>query len=229
MVESMEHTQDVERLFSWLKAPMVHYREFAPQLEVAEAVATWPAAHKAAVQTGLAPDTESGPHGDAAARERRARDRRFMPPAAAQAIHDSPMPGTEPPPTPGRLADVPTAETSAERGAEIAGGFTPEPASEPGEPRISGFDEPAPVARRAPVRPTPARPADGTERRGLFTGEHREREQDLRRSGGGPDRQDRSLEAVFSRLSGAGGERLPDPRDRARTTPGLGPVFGRLR
>jgi len=45
MVESMEHTQDVERLFSWLKAPMVHYREFAPQLEVAEAVATWPAAH----------------------------------------------------------------------------------------------------------------------------------------------------------------------------------------
>ena len=130
MVESMEHTQDVERLFSWLKAPMVHYREFAPQLEVAEAVATWPAAHKAAVQTGLAPDTESGPHGDAAARERQARDRRFMPPAAAQAIHDSPMPGTEPPPTPGRLADVLTAEISA----EIAGGFTPESASEPGEP-----------------------------------------------------------------------------------------------
>ena len=220
----MESSQDVGRLFSWLKAPMVHYREFAPQLEVAEAVATWPSAHKAAVQTGLAPDTESGPHGDAAARERQARDRRFMPAAAAQAIHDSPMPGTEPPPTPGRLADVPAAETSAERGAEIAGGFTPEPATEPSEPRISGFDEPATVAR-----PAAARPAAGADRRGLFTGEHRERERDLRRSGGGPDPQDRSLEAVFSRLSGAGGERLPDPRDRARTTPGLGPVFGRLR
>src|SRR6187401_244689 len=107
MVESMEHTQDVERLFSWLKAPMVHYREFAPQMEVAEAVATWPAAHRTAVQTGLAPDIDPGPHGDAAVRERQARDRRCRPPSAPRAIHDSPMPGTEPPPTQGRLADVP--------------------------------------------------------------------------------------------------------------------------
>src|SRR5436190_10044542 len=124
MVESMEHTQDVERLFSWLKAPMVHYREFAPQMEVAEAVATWPVAHKTAVQTGLASDSEPGPHGDVAIRARQARDRRFMPPMAARAIHDSPMPGTEPPPpTPGRLADVPAAEAPAgavARGAETA-------------------------------------------------------------------------------------------------------------
>ena len=98
MVESMEHTQDVERLFSWLKAPMVHYREFAPQIEVAEAVATWPVVHKAAVQTGVAPDTEPGPHGDAGGRaSARRRDRRFMPAAAARAIHDTPLPGTEPP------------------------------------------------------------------------------------------------------------------------------------
>ena len=40
--------------------------------------------------------------------------------------------------------------------------------------------------------------------------------------------QDR-LDAVFSRLPRAGGDRLPDPRERARTTPGLGSVFGRLR
>jgi hypothetical protein len=212
MVESMEHTQDVERLFSWLKAPMVHYREFAPQIEVAEAVATWPVAHRAAVQTGLAPDTEPGPHGDAAARERQARDRRFMPPSAAQAIHDSPMPGTEPPPTPGRLADVPAVE---------GGAFAAEPVR---EPAISGFEDPAPAAR-----PAPARPAVASDRQGLFAGEYRERERDPRAAGRASDRQDRSLQAVFSRLSGAAGERLPDPRERARTTPGLGPVFGRLR
>jgi hypothetical protein len=70
MVESMDHTEDVERLFSWLKAPMVHYREFAPQIEVAEAVATWPVVHKAAVQTGATPNTEPGPQGDAGVRER---------------------------------------------------------------------------------------------------------------------------------------------------------------
>ena len=40
--------------------------------------------------------------------------------------------------------------------------------------------------------------------------------------------EDRSLDAVFSRLSG-GRDRLPDPRSRARTNPGLGPVFRRLR
>jgi hypothetical protein len=181
-------------------------------------------AHRAAVQTGLAPDTEPGPHGDAAARERQARDRRFMPPSAAQAIHDSPMPGTEPPPTPGRLADVPAVETvagSGVRGAETGGAFTAEAVR---EPAISGFEDPAPAARAAV-----ARPAVASDRQGLFAGEYRERERDLPPAGRASDRQDRSLQAVFSRLSGAGGERLPDPRDRARTTPGLGPVFGRLR
>ncbi len=221
----MEHTQDVERLFSWLKAPMVQYREFAPQIEVADAVATWPVVHKAAVQTGVAPDDEPGPLGDAAARERQARDRRFMPPAAARAIHDSPMPGTEPPPpTPGRLADVPAPEQGAETtGARLS--------SREAEPAMAGFDEPAPAPRAAP-----SRPAHSSDRRGgLFAGEYREREpeRDLVPANRGADRaaerQERSLDAVFSRLSSGGRERLPDPRERARTTPGLGPVFRRLR
>jgi hypothetical protein len=233
MVESMEHTEDVERLFSWLKAPMVHYREFAPQIQVAEAVATWPAVHKAAVQTGVTPDGEPGPHGDAAVRERQARDRRFMPPAAARAIHDTPLPGTEPPPpTPGRLTDVSAAEApagvterraAAERMDEPARPGTAQPSRDPGEPAMAGFDEPAPATRSAT-----ARPAESGDRRGLFSGEYRERERDARPAGPAGDRQDRSLDAVFSRLSGRG-DRLPDPRDRARTTPGLGSVFGRLR
>ena len=239
MVESMEHSQDVERLFSWLKAPMVHYREFAPQIEVAEAVATWPVVHKAAVQTGVAPDTEPGPHGDAAVRERQARDRRFMPPTAARAIHDTPMPGTEAPhPTPGRLADVPAGEVPATAGqravaADEAARSGGQPSRETAEPEMAGFEEPAPAARPDTSRAAAARPVASGDRRGLFGGEYREGERDTRPSGRGaertPERQDRSLEAVFSRLSGGGHDRLPDPRERARTTPGLGPVFGRLR
>ena len=237
MVENMEHSQDVERLFSWLKAPMVHYRDFAPQIEVAEAVATWPVVHKAAVQTGVTPDSGPGPHGDAAVRERQARDRRFMPASAAQAIHDTPLPGTEPPhATRGRLADVPAEGAAAQPGSvarreDVARPDTAQPSGEPSEPIMAGFDEPAPTMRPEAARPPQTRPAAGGDRRGLFAGEYRERElqRDQRQGDRGAARQDRSLEAVFSRLSSGGGERLPDPRERARTTPGLGSVFGRLR
>src|SRR5437879_4188456 len=75
----MDNSEDVERLFSWLKAPMVHYREFASQREIAEAVSTWPVAHRAAVQTGVAAEGEPAPQGDMAAKERIARDRRTLP------------------------------------------------------------------------------------------------------------------------------------------------------
>jgi hypothetical protein len=44
----------------------------------------------------------------------------------------------------------------------------------------------------------------------------------------GQDRGERSLDAVFGRLSG-GRSRLPDPRERLRHIPGLGPPAGRPR
>lgn len=226
MVESMDHTQDVERLFSWLKAPMVHYREFAPQIEVAEAVATWPVVHRAAVQTGAAPESEPGPHGAAAVRERVARDRRFMPAAAARAIHDNPLPGTEALPTPGRLADRPPEEAAAAVASPAAAPAAPQ--GEPEEPAIAGFDEPASSTRPDSTPRAPSRPPAGGDRAGLFRGEYRDREREARPESRGNDRQGRSLDAVFSRLAGAR-DRLPDPRERARTTPGLGPVFDRLR
>src|SRR5207302_9787397 len=93
MVEKMDKVEDVERLFSWLKAPMVHYREFAPQREIADAVATWPAAHRAAVQTGVAAESEPAPRGDTAAKQRIARDSRPLPAAAV-------VPQTPPPAEP---------------------------------------------------------------------------------------------------------------------------------
>jgi hypothetical protein len=201
-----------------------------------EAVATWPAVHKAAVQTGVAPDSEPGPRGDAAARERQARDRRFMPVSAALAIHDTPLPGTEPPhATPGRLADVPADETAGRPGTVAGREDVPrpdmaQPPGEPAEPIMAGFDEPE-TRRPEASRPPQTHPAAAGDRHGLFAGEYREREPERNPPQGdrGPARQDRSLDAVFSRLSSGGRERLPDPRERARTTPGLGSVFGRLR
>src|SRR6266852_1305454 len=99
----MDNVEDVERLFSWLKAPMVHYREFAPQREVAEAVATWPIAHRAAVQTGIATEDQPAPQGSTAARERIARDSRTLP-TAVQAVEQNPPPGAAAAPAPGETS-----------------------------------------------------------------------------------------------------------------------------
>src|SRR5471030_1248832 len=90
----MDKSEDVERLFSWIRAPMVHYREFAPQVEVAEAVATWPLVHKAAVETGVTSAEEAVPHGDFLAHQRLARLHMGMPELAAKAIQNAPPPGT---------------------------------------------------------------------------------------------------------------------------------------
>lgn len=228
----MDNAQDVERLFSWLKAPMVHYREFAPQIEVAEAVATWPLVHKAAVQAGVTDDTEPAPHGDSAIKERMARERAAMPAAAARAIQESPLPGTAAAPmaAPGAPEAPPTGEAPGRSQGPRVQAERPTPAAEP---------SPGPIARAAPSRPTPPvaeLPAAATQpthypaagRGALFGGEYRGRERKAAPRHPVADRQDRSLDAVFTRLSG-GRDRLPDPRERARTSPGLGAVFGRLR
>src|SRR5579863_2103947 len=107
MVESMNHKPDVERLFSWLKAPMVHYREFAPQVEVAEAVAAWPVVHRAAVEAGVVGHEDPAPHGSAAAHERIARERLLSPAAAVQVIQEIPVPAA---PAPVATADQPADE-----------------------------------------------------------------------------------------------------------------------
>ena len=119
---------------------------------------------------------------------------------------------------------------------EAVAGTVPAPQTMPDhvvEPTISGFEPPPPsaAAREQPhgeEQAEPARHYPGRDRGALFTGEYRGGEGETPSGGRAIDRQDRSLEAVFSRLSGRG-ERLPDPRARARTNPGLGPVFRRLR
>jgi hypothetical protein len=248
----MDQNEDVERLFSWLKAPMVHYREFAPQRELAEAVSTWPVAHRAAVQAGVATEGEPAPQGDTAAKERIARDRRTlpsMPPPVQYVPPAEPAPYQLPPEatagmTPGRLQDRP-ASTSGEPvpvardepAAPVAAATVPAPQTLPDhtvEPTLSGFEpppQPSAAVREQPYggnRGEPARHYPAGERDALFGGEYRGSERETRPGSRAADRQDRSLDAVFLRISGRG-DRLPDPRARARTNPGLGPVFRRLR
>ena len=91
---------------------------------------------------------------------------------------------------------------------------------------MAGFDETGAGDRRSGSQPSRDAAYTGGERGGLFAGEYRER--DVRPSRPDADRQDRSLDAVFSRLAGAR-DRLPDPRGAGAHDPGLGPVFGRLR
>jgi len=241
----MDNLEDVERLFSWLKAPMVHYREFAPQREIAEAVATWPVAHRAAVQTAVAAADEPAPLGDTAAKERISRDRRSLATAMAATVHaptisvggETEGEGAAEPVSRDRLVAelgerVQTAHAApTERAAGAAQPEAGAPAVEGGAATITGFDEPA-AAAAAPEagereRGGPAQYYPAAEREALFAGEYRGRGREAQ-PGSRSDRRDRSLDAVFTRLSGTR-ERLPDPRARARTSPGLGPVFGRLR
>ncbi|HEX3864796.1 MAG TPA: hypothetical protein VHY35_24185 [Stellaceae bacterium] len=290
----MDHSEDVERLFSWLTAPMVRYRNFTPQAEVAEAVATWPLVHRAAVQSGVKVDA-AAPQGSAAAHERVARDQMGLPAAAARALRENPPLGTvtpnpassveqphvttdslvaelgnrvhatnaeraegiaaamptEPlPPAPPPVVSAPPAQPAASSvaasqtaqrdTADLPRRNTDEPPVRP-EPGRTDTAQPGPVRSRqdwpetaAQVRPDPYRPQPtepqqqypAGDRGGLFRGEYRGR--DSRPVARSADRQDRSLDAVFGRLSGAR-ERLPDPRARGRTSPGLGSVFNRLR
>src|SRR5712692_1038615 len=151
----MDHTEDVERLFSWLKAPKVHYREFAPQTEVAEGVATWPILHRAAVQTGVAAEDETAPRGNTAARERIARERMTLPAAAAQAVQQSAPPGTvaAPPASPSgdrlvaalgqrvQAARAEPAEAQIEPVPQPMPRQTSEPRRDAAEPAMAGFEE----------------------------------------------------------------------------------------
>lgn len=245
----MAYSEDVDRLFSWLKAPALHYREFAPQREVAEAVATWPVAYRAAVQSGVAAEQALPPQGDSIAKERLARDRMTLPTRPVQHLPSAEAAPYEPPPEP-PVEAAPEAnpqpgpspglggEAAAERPAAPQQWASPERREAPpvaaGEPEMTGFEPPPrqPAPRPMPPQPRAGEPARyhpaARERTPLFAGEYRPRQHDGQRDDRVADRHDRSLNAVFSRLAG-GRDRLPDPRARARTNPGLGPVFNRLR
>ena len=270
----MEQTSDVERLFSWLKTEDLRYREFAASREVADAVATWPALHKAAGEAGR-PSEAAAPEGGVAARERLERERMTLPPAAAEAIRAGPAMASPPPPLAGgrlisalgrrmqgarhaeaeagaaeptgprpgygraeeREAQDPAARERAREAAErlrerldAAMAVNPRPAASEGGPQPAGEAGTYRAARRAPAGAAAPRTARGGT---LFGGAYRraepEPEPDRAENLAGVRRGGHSLQAVFTRLSTARGRSLPDPRDRARSSPGLGSIFNRLR
>jgi hypothetical protein len=247
----MDHDDDVEHLFSWLQTPELRYREFAGAREITDTVVTWqprPNTGEPSIEPGnnvqLAeeyptdqfPDQTNAPvdivvHGPVAPSEP------VRPPEAVSRgpAMIAPMPPAEPPPP---------ASHSGPFALGAAGRSTPQrPQVEEPLGQSPVFQTPAP--RQAPVPPPhappaapvppPAAPAPGG---GLLGGGYRENETKggaassgmpgpASPSGDNPPRSGRSLDAVFGRLSG--GNRLPDPRDRLRHIPGLGPPTGRPR
>src|SRR6516165_2802059 len=73
----MSQATDLQRLLSWLKSENFKYREFAEAKDVSDAVASWPLLHEVAA-TGQ-PVTGAAPEGDAAAKQRIARNQTMMP------------------------------------------------------------------------------------------------------------------------------------------------------
>jgi hypothetical protein len=276
----MDQATDVGRLFSWLKGEDLRYREFAGAREIADATATWPAVHKVAAETGHA-DEGVAPLGDAAAKERIARDRMTLPPVALEAVRTG-RPVSPAPPTlgGGRLLSALGRRMQSARAARAAeagtlhepmrggteGGFAEVeeaelPIREHAAQEHVAQDPLAPDATRdharasaerlrdrldaaMAVNPRPTAPVDGGPGRGdpypsarpaarsqrgvLFGGAYSGRETERTVASEAP-RRGQSLQAVFSRLSGSRGGTLRDPRERARSTSGLGSVFGRLR
>jgi hypothetical protein len=201
----MDRDDDVERLFSWIKTPDLHYREFAAEREVADAAATWPVLRDAVNE----PSHPAEPHEPAPPRETEPH------PAGRMALGDrlsSLFGHREPPPE----APVVRREAPSPMPEEAAGETPRTP-----EPR-----RPSPIFARLEPAPPPAlvpEPPAANEYRGFEEPESPPPAAEPAHSG-----EKRSLEAIFSRVA----QPAPPPRDdRKRTSagPGLGSVFRRLR
>lgn len=204
----MDNDDDVERLFSWIRTPDLHYREFASERDLADAVAAWPMPRRTADDTARRDhrrdadiDVERGP----SAAERTALSerlatlfgRREPPPASPSAFE--PAETREPPP------EEPADDLPSE----------PEP---PAPPAIFARLEPT-RPPGAPI-PTHVRPPDRDYRGYEETAAQATPEEP-------PAGEARSLNAIFSRVA----HPSPAPRDdRKRASGGgLGSVFSRLR
>lgn len=109
----MDRDDDVERLFSWIKTPDLHYREFAAEREVADAVATWPALRDAVPEPSPS-DERLEPEGSYEGELLPAERARHADRPAAVFGHREPPPsaqpaGTPPPPEDEAAREVPWA------------------------------------------------------------------------------------------------------------------------
>jgi hypothetical protein len=211
----MDRDDDVERLFSWIKTPDLHYREFAAEREVADAVVTWPVPRDAVAE----PDHPGEPYEPEPARETE------PPPAGRMPLGDRPSslfgqrePAPEPPAfRPQEPSPLPLRPTAPEDAGEVP--WAPEP---PRPSPIFARLEPAPPPQPQPVPELPTEPPED-QYRGFEEPRNTSPAAEPAHAG-----EKRSLEAIFTRVA----HPAPAPRDdrkRASAGPGLGSVFRRLR
>jgi hypothetical protein len=230
----MDRDDDVERLFSWIKTPDLHYREFAADREVADAAATWPALRDAVPEPSPADKRlQPEPYDDELLPAERARHADHA--AALFGHHEL---GRHEPPPPAYHRAAPPAPHEDEAAREVPWAAEPPQAApifaprEPAPPlRPPRAYEPPPsppvFAEREPPRPLEPRRAQEPPAVEEFRG-FEEAQEALPAAEPAPKDEPRSLDAIFSRVAHPGGA----PRDGRRQPsagPGLGPVFRRLR
>jgi len=223
----MDQDDDVERLFSWIKTPDLHYREFAAERDVADAVAPWPTPRQAMPE----PQREVEVHQHDAEIHQRDVESHHR---EAEIDPIEPRPSGRSP-LGERLASI----FGHREPAPQPPTFDPLPESPPREEPSGEVPwapaEPSPVfahLRKAPPPPPPEpRPAPVREPTVDATYRGFEQEDEAAPESAPPpsDNGDgRSLDAIFSRVAHTprGGR---DERKRTSAGSGLGPVFRRLR
>jgi hypothetical protein len=222
----MDHNDDVEHLFSWLQTPELRYREFAGAREVIDTVATWPARPNTA-EAETFPEQTLAPTAELPTVEHPGAPAASVEPGVVHGpaiIAPTIMPAVEPVSPAdhnGPFALGAGGRSVLHRTETVASSAPPQPMSAP--PMIQTPVPPSPQPRPVPD------PAAGD---GLLGGAYRDSGENVPVSDQPPapiePSDQRSLDAVFSRLA-VTRERLPDPRDRLRHIPGLGPPAGRPR
>jgi hypothetical protein len=240
--KAMDHDDDVEHLFSWLQTPELRYREFAGAREITDTVVTW-LPRSETVETA-APVSAAPPQEQVVVVERSVLAVPAAAPVAPVVVQEpvivpepltrgpamiAPVPMSPDEPVPSPSPSGPFALGAAGRGGPLRtqaqGPVLPLPTQS--APVLSQAAAPS-----APQAPPAAAPAAVS---GLLGGAYRENGANSdnevpaapEKPSDNAPRSERSLDAVFGRLGG--GNRLPDPRDRLRHIPGLGPPAGRPR
>jgi hypothetical protein len=219
----MDRDDDVERLFSWIKTPDLHYREFAAEREIADAVATWPALRDAVPEPSPSDDRlePEGPYESELLPAERARH--FERPAAVFGHREPPPPAHHPVETPVPREEEPSGEVPWAAEPPPVAPYQPPP-----PPPVARYQPPPPppvVVRHRPAPPprVQERPVDQE-----YSGFEETRATPPPPAEPTQPGQTRSLDAILSRVAHPGSAPR-EGRTQPSATPGLGPVFRRLR
>lgn len=232
----MDHEDDVQHLFSWLKTSELRYREFADAREISELEPRAMAESEPEV-AGLTAGAVAAPHVAAATAERTVE--RASEIAVERPVEPPPQPLERTPatteyraPEHGLTEHGPIEQRLTDHGATAAGGAVahPTPVTEPLPPISEPVAPSEPVGSAEPAGEigvhTPSSASESPASESPASEPHASDDVSEPSEAAQPVRPQsvasRTLEAIFGRL-GAGRDRLPDPRGRLRKLPGLGP------